>query len=712
MRLFIAEKPSLARAIADGLGGGQRKDGYLDCASGDVVTWCFGHLLELAAPEEYNRAWKQWSKETLPLLPQRWRKEPRRDKGVDKQLKVIARLLQRCASVVNAGDPDREGQLIVDEVLEYLSYSGSCQRIWLAALDGKSVAKALSGLEDNAGYKHLKVSAEARARADWLYGLNTTRALTLAAQSIGIDGVLSGGRVQTATLNLIGKRSKEIENFRPRNYWTLHAHILHDNGGFMVTWTPEEGPLTDKELADRIARAVHGQPGAIAGITTEEKQKAAPPPHCLSSLQAQANAAFGYSAKETLDAAQQLYEGKYISYPRSDCRFLPEEQFSEAGAILAALRAYMPACANADATIKSRAWNTAKVTAHHAIIPTGVAPQTPLEENQANIYSLVCLGYARQFFPPLRYEAQHILVELPSESGAKAPARIWKAAGRRILDAGWTVMENDEEEAPDEERQAFPDMREGDPCTCERGEARAKKTKAPPRFTEGTLISAMANVHKFIDDAEAKKILRENEGIGTEATRAGVLETLKSRGYICIRKNKIYITALGQNALDLSPDALKDPVTTAIWERQLKDIAEGRLYLDRFLHAQEKAIPDILEGIFSADLASFKVDVHKCPACGFALKRMADKKDKRKHYWACFNSEQHEDGNPLFLPDANGKPGELRKRETSACPECGKALYRVESRKKGTFYWRCENRQCPLLSDDNGRPGKPFGRKQ
>jgi DNA topoisomerase III len=371
---------------------------------------------------------------------------------------------------------------------------------------------------------------------------------------------------------------------------------------------------------------------------------------------------------------------------------------------------------------QSRAWSTAKVTAHHAIIPTGVMPQEPLDDGQANVFSLICLGYARQFFKPLRFEAQQVLVELPSETGAETPTRIWKAHGRRILEPGWTILEKDVEDSSEEgpekdvvENQAFPEMREDDVCTCTQAEAKARKTKAPPLFTEGTLITAMANVHTFITDQAAKKILRENEGIGTEATRAGVLETLKKRAYITVRKNKIHITALGENALNLSPDALKDPVTTAIWERQLKDIAEGRLYLDKFIHEQEKAIPAILEGIFSTDLESFKVDVHKCPACGEPLRRFQSRKDKKTYYWACLRKEQHPDEKPVFLPDDKGKPGQRQgqtEAETAACPDCGAQMRRLQSKKnKKAFYWACSKGRengCPLRSDDNGKVGEAF----
>ncbi len=698
MRVFIAEKPSLGRAIADGLGGGDRKDGYIDCNNGDKVTWCFGHLLELVNPEEYKREWKTWSKETLPIIPEHWRKEPRKDSGVGKQLNVISNLVENCSEVVNGGDPDREGQLIVDEVLEYIRYSGNVSRIWLAALDAKSVAKALASLEDNTKHANLKKAAEARGKADWLYGLNVTRALTIMGRDIGLQGVLSGGRVQTATLELVAARCREIGNFKPTDYFVLKALMEHENGSFSVQWKPEEGYLTDKKEAENIAASA--SQGNITRLSIEEKNRAAALPHSLSSLQAEANKRYGLSAKHTLDAAQKLYEAKLTTYPRSDCRYLPEEQFGEASEIVASLQQLFPLAAKADVTIKTKAWNTKKVTAHHGIIPTGENSASPLSGELQQVYELICLGFLRQFFQPLKYEAQTVEVDLAGKN--------WKASGSRVLDPGWSVLDSAPEAEEDSEEQLFPVMQEGDAAQCRHVETQSKRTKPPAYFTEGSLILAMADVHKFIDDPEAKKVLRENEGIGTEATRANTLETLKKRSYIVLKGKHIHVTGLGENTLSLSPQILKDPVTTAVWERQLADIATGKLYLDKFLIAQEKALPDMLAAILDANLDSFVVDVPKCPECAGPLRRWKSSKGKG-HYWSCMNKEKHADGKPVFLPDEKGKPGTQRTAVTDSCPDCGKTIRRLESKKKkGAFFWACESGQCPLRKDNRGKVGEAF----
>ncbi|MDR2744543.1 MAG: DNA topoisomerase III, partial [Desulfovibrio sp.] len=365
MRVFIAEKPSLARAIADGLGNGQKKAGYISCGQ-DVVTWCVGHLLELAPPETYDPAFKKWDRSLLPIIPDSWKTSPI-PRTAD-QLKVIGDLLKKADFAVNAGDPDREGQLIVDEVLEQFHFRGKVERIWLASLDERSVAKALSSLSDNAKHASLRDAARARSRADWLVGLNATRALTLLGRESGFDSVLSLGRVQTPTLNLVVTRDREIAAFKPKDYFTLKARFAHPSGTFSGVFMPSDeqpgldadGRLTDAAVVNSLFQNVRGKNGSITAVTREKKKKAPPLPHCLSSLQKAASARLDMTAQQVLDTAQKLYESKLSTYPRTDCRYLPEEQFDDAGRILTCLIGVEHAAVNADAKLKSAAWNTGK----------------------------------------------------------------------------------------------------------------------------------------------------------------------------------------------------------------------------------------------------------------------------------------------------------------------------------------------------------------
>ena len=687
MRLFIAEKPSLGRAIAGGLGNGRKEEGCIHCGN-DVVTWCFGHLLEPCYPEDYKPEYASWRREHLPIIPQEWRSKAKPKSAA--QLKIIGKLLREAGSVVNAGDPDREGQLLVDEVLEHFSYKGPVFRIWLASLDDRSVKKALDGITDNAKHAPLRDAARARSQADWLIGMNATRAMTIMGRETGRGGeVLSLGRVQTPTLALVVGRDREIASFVSSDYFVLRAYLTPSTGGeFAAMFVPGEtqagldgsGRLTDVAVANAVAERAKGAGGVITESAREEKSKAAPLPHSLSSLQKEASAKFSMTAKQVLDTAQALYEKKLTTYPRTDCRYLPEEQFDAAKMILAnlSLVAGLESIAhNANATLKSNAWNTKKVTAHHAIIPTG-EPQENLTSTERALYSLIVMAYCLQFYPALRYEAQKITLSIGDTR--------WEARGRRILEAGWTIQAADGDdlgEQDGEQEQALPLVKQGDTVQCRDVRALKKKTSPPSRFTEGTLIEAMANVHRFVADAAAKSVLKENEGIGTEATRAGVIETLKQRGYLIAEKKSLVSTQLGQDIIDMTPATLKDPVTTASWESRLEAITQGKETLAGFMAEQIRILPDLLAPIVGRGGQPAHSCAHSCPDCGAALYRRKGKK-AGAWFWGC-------SGYPACvttMPDDNGQPGKPRQKAAlskHSCTTCGKPLIERHSA-KGAFF--------------------------
>lgn len=676
MRLFIAEKPNLAKAIANGLGNGRTDSGCIRCGH-DVVTWCFGHMLELAWPQDYKPEYSQWRREHLPIIPDQWQYRVRKDAA--KQLGIIGSLLREADSVVNAGDPDREGQLLVDEVLEHFGYRGPVARIWLASLDDLSVKKALEKLSDNAAHAPLRDAARARSLADWLVGINATRALTIKGREGGRSEVLSLGRVQTPTLALVVARDREITSFKPVDYFVLRASLVHSAGEFAATFVPGEtqvgldasGRLVDFTQVAAVLERVNGVEGVVTESLRENKSKAAPLPHSLSSLQKAASSQFGMSAQQVLDTAQSLYEQKLTTYPRTDCRYLPVEQYQDAAAVLAAL-ASLPGleqvAGTADASLKSSAWNTQKVTAHHAIAPTGELPPENLKPEERDLYLMIATAFCLQFHPPMRYEARKITVNL-------ADTR-WEVTGRRMADAGWTAFSRDEED--EQEEASLPPVEQGDAVTCRTVESVRKKTSPPSRFTEGTLIEAMANVHRFVGDADAKATLRETKGIGTEATRAKVLETLKERGYLALDKKSIVSTPLGREIIDLTPPALKDPITTAEWESRLEAIAQGKETLDDFLAEQKRILPELLAPILGDGKPAFP-----CPACGAALNRRKRKKDGA-WFWGCTAYPAC----PVILPDDNGKPGKSKPKPALseyACKACGKPLVK-RSGAKGEFY--------------------------
>ena len=677
MRLFIAEKPSLAKAIANGLGNGHTDSGCIRC-NDDVVTWCFGHMLEPAWPQDYKPEYSQWRREHLPIIPSEWKYKVRKDAA--KQLALIASLLREADSVVNGGDPDREGQLLVDEVLEHFGYRGPVARIWLPSLDDKSVCIALNGIRDNTPYAPLRDAARARSLADWLVGINATRAMTIKGREGGRSEVLSLGRVQTPTLALVVARDREIAAFKPTDYFVLRASLTHVSGEFTATFVPGEtqagldssGRLVDFTQVAAVLEQVNGVDGIVTESLRENKSKAAPVPHCLSSLQKAASTKLNMSAKQVLDTAQSLYEKRLTTYPRTDCRYLPVEQYQEAAAVLAAL-ASLPGleqvAGTADASLKSSAWNTQKVTAHHAIAPTGELPPENLKPEERDLYLMIATAFCLQFHPPMRYEARKIVVTL-------ADTR-WEVTGRRMVDAGWTAFSKDEEDDKQEE-ESLPPVEQGDAVNCRTVESVRKKTSPPSKFSEGSLIEAMANVHLVVGDAAAKAMLKETKGIGTEATRANIIETLKERGYLTADKKSLISTPLGREVIDLTPPSLKDPITTAEWESRLESIAQGKETLDAFLSEQIRILPDLLAPILGDGRPAFP-----CPACGAALNRRKRKKDGA-WFWGCTAYPDC----PVILPDDNGKPGKARPKPAlseHACKACGKPLIK-RTGAKGEFY--------------------------
>lgn len=684
MKLFIAEKPSLGRAIAEALGIVNKTRTHIECREG-TVTWCFGHLLEQCEPEEYDESWKEWS--NLPVLPSAFKLKVR--KNVKEQLSAIGGLLRKAKSVVNAGDPDREGQLLVDEVLEHCQWKGPTERLWLSSLDEKSVARALASMKDNVAYKPLRDAARARSQADWLVGMNATRAMTLKGRRAGMSGVQSLGRVQTPTLALVVRRDREIAAFKPHDYFLLKANFASGYSGvFMPDETQpgvdSEGRMVDAAEADRIIAAVTGKTGEIVNFRREEKKKTPPLPHCLSSLQKAASARLSMTAQQVLDAAQRLYEARLTTYPRTDCRYLPEEQFDDSGDILKALAgidALGDMAGNADASIKGAVWNTKKITAHHAIIPTGEQPGSDISGQTLALYEMICRAYCLQFYSPCEYQAVRIVTRVERTD--------WETKARVVLQPGWIAAGADEVDEDKEEGPAttLPELAAGDPVTCTEATKQAKKTTPPPAFTEGTLIEAMASIHRFIDDPEARKTLKENEGIGTEATRAGILETLKKRGFLEAKGRKLISADDGRRLIDACPSLLKDPVTTAHWETRLSAIAEGSETLDAFMQAQRELVPELIAAISEGTLKTPK-GTPRCPSCGLPLLL---RKSAKGSFWGCSG---YPDCTERF-PDDHGKPGKRSTEETEQkCPDCGGNLRKGGGEDGKKPYFLCTNKEA------------------
>ena len=605
MRLFIAEKPSVAKAIVAELGCVTRGDGFITCKDGSVVTWCFGHLLEQAEPDAYlpddvprtKKGSKVWRFEDLPIYPKNWKLLPKNDKGVKKQLATIGKLLKKASLVVHAGDPDREGQLLVDEVLEHFRYTGRVQRFWVSAQDSASIRKGLTNLRDNETFDGMRLAALGRSRADWLLGMNLSRAYTLARQAQGKKELIAVGRVQTSTLALVAKRDVAIRDFKPVPYFVIKARL---GGGkpFTAVWEPEEsqaGIDEQKRLVDRcIAAALQQRLKAVGQATVVRcsrtpKKIAQPKAFSLADIQLGASNQFGFSAEKTLNLCQSLYEThKATSYPRTDCSFLPESQYADAKNVLAAITKTMPPLAGlvakCDCSIQSPTWNDKKITAHHGIIPTQQAADgSKFSDDERKIYRLIAERYLSNFLPAHEYLACSIELRIATER--------FSAKGRLVTKPGWKVVTSaaDEDKA-DDEGQALPELKSGLQLPVSGIDCEEERTKPPAAFTEGTLIRAMENIHQAVNDPQSKKFLKEGDGIGTPATRAAIIAELKRKKYLEVKGKKIVATELGLHLLQVVPDVMKNPVLTALFERILREVEAGNVPLDVFIEKQKQLV--------------------------------------------------------------------------------------------------------------------------
>lgn len=600
MILYIAEKPSLGRAIAAVLPQPQRKaDGCIHLANGDVVSWCIGHLLEQAEPEAYDPAFKRWQLQHLPIVPEKWKLQPRASSKA--QLGILKKLIGQADLLVHAGDPDREGQLLVDEVIHWCGVTGAklnaTQRLLISDLNPSAVSRALSQLKSNQEFVPLSTSALARSRADWLYGLNMTRAYTLQGQKTGYQGVLSVGRVQTPVLGLVVRRDLAIAHFVSKPFYQVHAHVSlsaddHPDSCFIAKWQPspacepyqdEEGRMLNQALAQKVASTISGKDAEVVTLEQKNKQQFAPLPYNLSMLQIDAAKKYGMSAQQVLDIAQQLYERhQLITYPRSDSRHLPTEQLQAVASVTQAIAAhddtFARMVADADLTRVSKAWDDSQVQAHHAIIPTEKrlsAQRLSLAEQQ--IYQLVAKQYLLQFYPPYCYA--ETLLELRIQGG------LFRTIAKTELSQGWKQWQPARPKNPSEDHEPalLPPLTLGQILYCQRGEVVEKHTQPPERFTDATLLAAMTGISRYVEDPEIKKILRETDGLGTEATRAGIIELLFKRGFLRRDGKQIIATTTGHSLIAALPQSATKPDMTAQWEAMLNQISQRQQSYQQFM---------------------------------------------------------------------------------------------------------------------------------
>lgn len=549
MRLFIAEKPELGRAIAEGLDGNYKNgEGHIQKGN-NIVTWAFGHILELAKPEEYDEKYKLWKLEDLPLPIKEFKYLPKKESK--KQLKIICDLIHndKITSIVNCGDADDEGQILVDEIIQYSKTSKPVFRVLINDLTPKAVKEEIAKIKPNADFKGMSERGFARSQADWIVGINLTRAYTIMARKNGYEGVLSVGRVQTPILSLIVNRDKEFENFKSIDYYSLLGDFKINNNTIKARLKTED-KILDENLAKEIKESCENQNAKI-NLKIENKKEYPPLPYNLLVLQAECAKLFGFSPDKTLEITQNLREKhKAITYNRSDCQYLPETMFEQAPNILNIIKENLNSndeiqalIASSDLTIKSKAFNDANISAHYGIIPTQNKISSQLTQDELVVYNLIAKRFIIQFFHPREYQTTTINLEVNQRIFTATQNKTTKSGFRSL----WQNIDSEEEQENNEnDINDLSILKNGDIAKCSLIQIEKKQTKPRPYYTMTTLLKDLNSVAKYVSDERIKKLLIEKDkdkkgesgGIGTPATRSNHIKTLIEREYIEVSKDK------------------------------------------------------------------------------------------------------------------------------------------------------------------------------
>ncbi|EJM0156041.1 DNA topoisomerase 3 [Campylobacter jejuni] len=671
MRLFIAEKPELGRAIAEGLDGNYKSgEGYIQ--KGDnIVTWAFGHILELAKPEEYDEKYKLWKLEDLPLPIKEFKYLPKKESK--KQLKIICDLIHsdKITSIVNCGDADDEGQILVDEIIQYSKTSKPVFRVLINDLTPKAVKEEIAKIKPNADFKGMSERGFARSQADWIVGINLTRAYTIMARKNGYEGVLSVGRVQTPILSLIVNRDKEFENFKSIDYYSLLGDFNINNNTIKARLKTED-KILNENLAKEIKESCENQNAKI-NLKIENKKEYPPLPYNLLVLQAECAKLFGFSPDKTLEITQNLREKhKAITYNRSDCQYLPETMFKQAPNILNIIKENLNSndeiqalIASSDLTIKSKAFNDANISAHYGIIPTQNKISSQLTQDELVVYNLIAKRFIIQFFHPREYQTSTINLEVNQRIFTATQNKTTKSGFRSL----WQNVDSEEEQENNEnDINDLSILKNGDIAKCSLIQIEKKQTKPRPYYTMTTLLKDLNSVAKYVSDERIKKLLMEKDkdkkgesgGIGTPATRSNHIKTLIEREYIEVSKDKKQIiksTKKGRDLIKLSPKSLITPDMTALWFEQQKMIEISELRREQFLEEITKEVISEIQRIDKNQEFKILDNENKpkiqCPQCNKGFLQRIKSKNGNSWWWGCSEFKQ---GCKAMYYDNNRKP--------------------------------------------------------
>lgn len=659
MIVCIAEKPSVARDIADVLGARNRREGYIE-GNGYQVTWTFGHLCTLKEPHEYTPGWKSWSLGSLPMIPPRFGIKLIQDEGIEKQFKVIEQLMQNADEIINCGDAGQEGELIQRWVMQKTGARCPVKRLWISSLTEEAIREGFQKLKDQSEFQSLYEAGLTRAIGDWLLGMNATRLYTL---KYGQNRqVLSIGRVQTPTLALIVNRQLEIENFKPEPYWELKT-IYRD-----TTFSATKGRFTTEEEGREFLEKVKNSDFTVTDVSAKKGTEYAPRLFDLTSLQVECNKKFAFSADETLRLIQALYEKKVTTYPRVDTTFLSDDIYPKCPTILKGIKDYEALTAPLDGKklIKSKkVFDNSKVTDHHAIIPTGVHPHN-LTDMERKVFDLVARRFIAVFYPDCKISTSTVLGEVDKIE--------FKVTGKQILEPGWRVVfskEQVEEKEGDEER-SLPAFVKGEsgPHVPDLAE---KWTQPPKPYTEATLLRAMETAGKLVDNDELRDALKEN-GIGRPSTRAAIIETLFKRRYIRKERKNLIATSTGVELIQLiHEELLKSAELTGIWEKKLREIEKKNYEAKTFLEELKQMVSEVVNSVLS-DNANRRISIQE--AVHKEVKKETKKRERKPS--APKEKKTTKPQSPTNDDELIGKP----------CPVCGKGTIIKGKTAYGCSEWK------------------------
>ena len=704
MIVCIAEKPSVARDIAEVLGAHNKKDGFIE-GNGYQVTWTFGHLCTLKEPHEYTPQWKSWSLASLPMIPPRFGIKLINDSGIEKQFKIIESLMQKADMIINCGDAGQEGELIQRWVMQKAGAKCPVKRLWISSLTEEAIREGFANLKDQSEFQPLYEAGLSRAIGDWTLGMNATRLYTL---KYGQNKqVLSIGRVQTPTLALIVKRQQEIENFVPKQYWELKTSYRDTVFSAIVRKSDEElaeeaaaekenpqlkkktpakedanrgiPPITDQATGEQLLERIKNAPFTITDISSKKGTEAPPRLFDLTSLQVECNKKFGYSADMTLQLIQSLYEKKVATYPRVDTTFLSDDIYPKCPKILEGLKDYAVYTAPlaSKPLIKSKkVFDNSKVTDHHAIIPTGVQPRE-LTNMEKTVYDLIARRFIAAFYPDCKFSTTTVTGEADSIE--------FKATGKQILEQGWRVVftkEQQDEAKENDEEKTLPAFSKGEsgphyPSLNE------KWTQPPRPYTEATLLRAMETAGKLVENDELRDAMKEN-GIGRPSTRAAIIETLFKRRYIRKEKKNLIATPTGVELIQLiHEELLKSAELTGIWEKKLREIEKRSYDAATFINELKQMVTEIVYSVIR-DTSNRRVTVMSDEEIKTASKKTAAAKTAGKKT----ASVQKAKNNTVAKPEPVNVEKEGDSMVGQKCPLCGKGTIIKGKTAYGCSEWK------------------------